>query len=90
MLKWIPLFFLALLVVLAATNWPKVQSGWLATKKFFREVRVEMQKVTWPSQNDIIGSTIVVMVAVVALTAIITAWDHILSFVLQLVLKKGA
>ena len=89
-MKWFFLSILVLLVIAAAMNWAKVQAGWLATKKFFREVRVEMQKVTWPSQNDIIGSTIVVIIAVSALTVIITAWDQVLSFVLKIVLQKGA
>ena len=56
-----------------------------------REVRVEMQKVTWPTRNDVIGSTIVVLVAVIALTLIITAWDKVLSLVLRIVFQgKGA
>jgi preprotein translocase subunit SecE len=79
-------FFLAVLVllgILVASKWQEVQASWQATKKFLREVRMEMQKVSWPSKNDVYGSTIVVMVAVVALTLIISIWDWALSHVMQ-------
>jgi len=33
-------------------------------QQFFREVRVEMKKVTWPSRKETIASTSVVLVAV--------------------------
>ena len=32
--------------------------------KFMRDVRVEMSKVTWPTRQDLVQSTIVVLVAV--------------------------
>ncbi|MBT4483794.1 MAG: preprotein translocase subunit SecE [Candidatus Latescibacteria bacterium] len=31
-------------------------------KKFFREVKSEMSKVTWPSWNELKGSTILVII----------------------------
>ncbi len=34
------------------------------TKQFFREVRVELKKVTWPSRKETIASTSVVLVTV--------------------------
>jgi preprotein translocase subunit SecE len=83
-------FFLAVLVllgILVASKWQEVQASWQATKKFLREVRMEMQKVSWPSKNDVYGSTIVVMVAVVALTLIISIWDWALSHVMQWVMR---
>jgi preprotein translocase subunit SecE len=84
------IFFLAILVllgILVAAKWQQMLVAWEATKKFLREVRVEMQKVTWPSKNDVYGSTIVVMVAVVALTLVISIWDWALSQVMQLIMK---
>jgi len=82
---------LVLIAILVAANWRKLEAAWLETRKFLREVKVEMQKVTWPTRNDAIGSTIVVMAAVVALGLIITAWDQVLAWVLHFVLHgKGA
>jgi len=40
--------------------------------RFLRDVRVEMSKVTWPTRQDLLQSTIVVLVAV-AIAAVFTA-----------------
>jgi len=32
--------------------------------KFFNEVRVELSKVVWPSREDFVGSTIIVLVVI--------------------------
>ena len=45
MVKIILLSILVLVVILLAVNWRKVQSWGLALQVFYREVRVEMQKV---------------------------------------------
>jgi preprotein translocase subunit SecE len=41
----------------------KPKQWWLATKEFFRDTNSEMQKVTWPSKNEVVGTTVVVIVA---------------------------
>jgi preprotein translocase subunit SecE len=84
--QWVMIALLALAAALLAFNYRKVQSAWLAAKRFFREVRVEMQKVSWPSRPDLIASTTVVIVAIVSLTVIIMAWDSILALLLSLIL----
>ena len=39
--------------------------NWLLTaKQFFREVKVELKKVTWPSRKETIASTSVVLITV--------------------------
>ncbi len=38
---------------------------WTRTKSFLREVRSEMTKVAWPSQNEVVSTTGVVIVAVI-------------------------
>ena len=68
-----------------------IASSCLGLQKFGQETKVEMQKVAWPSRNDIIGSTVVVLVTILFLTLYVTAADELLSFVLDIVLKsKGA
>jgi preprotein translocase subunit SecE len=37
------------------------------TKEFWREIKAEMKKVSWPSRHEVIGTTGVVLVAVIAL-----------------------
>ena len=43
----------------------KIKDYWQQTKQFFREVRVEMKKVTWPSRKETIASTSVVLITVI-------------------------
>lgn len=43
----------------------KIKQFWQTTKQFFREVRVELKKVTWPSRKETIASTSVVLVTVI-------------------------
>lgn len=54
---------------------------------FLREVRVEMQKVVWPSKQDVYGATFVVLVSVVVLTIAIGIEDRILTGILKLILS---
>ena len=53
-------------------------------KTFLNEVRVEMQKVTWPSRNEIMSYTVVVLVTVLILSVVIWAADNVLGRVLKL------
>ena len=43
----------------------KIKEFWQAAKQFFREVRVELKKVTWPSRKETIASTSVVLITVI-------------------------
>ena len=47
--------------------------------KFFREVKVELSKVTWPTREELIQSTIVVVVAVLIAGTFIEIFDLIFS-----------
>ena len=41
----------------------KPKQWWLSTKEFFRETQSEMKKVTWPTRNEVVGTTMVVIAA---------------------------
>ena len=41
----------------------KPKQWWLSTREFFRDTRAEMSKVTWPTKNEVVGTTTVVIVA---------------------------
>lgn len=41
------------------------RTWWTRTREYFREVSSEMKKVTWPARPEVIGTTGVVLVAVV-------------------------
>ena len=49
------------------------------TKKFVQDVQVEMKKVTWPSRNELRGSTTVVIVTVIIIAIFIGIVDRILN-----------
>jgi preprotein translocase subunit SecE len=57
---------------------------------FLREVKVEMQKVVWPSKQDVYGATFVVLVSVVILTIAIGIEDRILTAILNMFLTLAA
>lgn len=48
-------------------------------KKFLKEVVAELRKVTWPSKDELIGSTIVTIVVSLIVAIFIGIVDRILS-----------
>lgn len=58
-------------------------------KQFLREVRLEFNKVSWPSQAETVALTALVILMVIALTGIILGYDfsfvHIINYVTQTV-----
>jgi preprotein translocase subunit SecE len=54
-------------------------------RQYLSEVRGELSKVAWPTRDEVVNSTMVVLVAVVFLTALIFGYDFLSSkFVLFL------
>lgn len=58
--------------------------------QFFREVKTELKKVTWPSRKQTISSTGVVLVLVILVAIFLGGVDFILSWLLKQVLGLGA
>jgi len=54
---------------------------------FFKDVKVELKKVSWPTRSELIGSTVVVIVAVMLLATAIGIWDFVLSNIINFLLK---
>jgi len=52
-------------------------------KKFFNDVYIEMQKVAWPSREELIGSTAVVIIMSLIMAIFIGAVDRILNLVIN-------
>lgn len=59
------------------------------TRSFFEEVRTEMNKVNWPSRDELKGLTQVVLVTLVVLGAIIGVYDIIFLQVMGWILELG-
>jgi preprotein translocase subunit SecE len=58
-----------------------------SSMQFLREVRVELRKVTWPSRKQTVGSTVVVIVLVLIISAFLGVVDFGLSSLVQVVLQ---
>ena len=50
-------------------------------KRFLKEVHAELRKVTWPTKDELIGSTIVTIVVSLVVAIFIGVVDRILTLV---------
>jgi preprotein translocase subunit SecE len=55
--------------------------------KFLQEVRQEVGKVTWPSRQETLISTVMVLGMVVIASVFFLAADQVIAFIVQWVLK---
>lgn len=60
---------------------------WQKTRQFFREVRAEVRKVTWPGKDEIKVLTVVVVLFVFIFTVFIGIVDLVLSRIFALIAK---
>ena len=57
--------------------------------QFFREVRLEGQKVTWPTRKETITTTIVVFIMITIMALILLFSDWVISSVIEFILALG-
>jgi len=55
--------------------------------KFFREVRAELRKVTWPGRKELVTSALVVIFVVIISTTYIGLIDYVFFRVLQVLIR---
>ncbi|MFC1835782.1 preprotein translocase subunit SecE [Thermodesulfobacteriota bacterium] len=67
----------------------KISTAFRTSAQFFREVKVELQKVTFPTRQETMGSTIVVLVLTVIIASYLGFSDWALSRVVKLILQAG-
>ncbi|MBN1289660.1 MAG: preprotein translocase subunit SecE [Actinobacteria bacterium] len=60
---------------------------WQRSVQFLRDVRIEMKKVIWPSWDEVVNYTIVVLITVGVITTFVLAMDFGLSKLLQLIVS---
>jgi preprotein translocase subunit SecE len=58
-------------------------------REFVQEVLAEFRKVTWPSRQELVNSTIVVIVVTVVLALFLGAVDIVLARAVEWVLSGG-
>lgn len=54
-------------------------------RAFLSEVKAEFRRVTWPERQELIESTIVVIVFIVILAVVVLVYDKVIQTVLQLI-----
>ena len=63
------------------------QTGTMRVKKFLREVKAELKKVSWPSKQELVSNTGVVFVSVVLVAVVIWIVDTMLTEALRALIK---
>ncbi|UCD64319.1 MAG: preprotein translocase subunit SecE [Candidatus Zixiibacteriota bacterium] len=58
-------------------------------KKFLKEVVAELRKVTWPSKDELVGSTIVTIVVSLIVAIFIGIVDRILTLIVRTIFGGG-
>jgi preprotein translocase subunit SecE len=57
------------------------------SKKFLREVKAELKKVSWPNKQELVSNTGVVFVAVLVVASLIWVIDTTFTQVLRFIIK---
>ena len=57
------------------------------TVQFFRETRQELNKVSWPAREELMGSTAVVLVTTFLMAVFIGVVDFFLSILIRILIR---
>jgi preprotein translocase subunit SecE len=87
--QWVFLAILAICALLAWAYRVKVLELIEKIRTFYREVKGEMRRVAWPTRDEVIGNTVIVLVTASALGVLIFIADGILTKVVQAVFVSG-
>ena len=66
----------------------KPRELWFTTRDFFRETNAEMKKVTWPNRTEVVGTTVVVLVATVVFAVYLWGCDVVFYKAINLLFTK--
>ena len=58
-------------------------NGAEALRRYFRESRIELKKVNWPSREQTVNLTIVVVVVCIALSLLLFGFDYLFSSLIK-------
>jgi len=61
---------------------------WFTTRDFFRDTNAEMKKVTWPGKNEVVGTTVVVLVATVIFAVYLWGCDVVFYKMIDFLFTK--
>ena len=55
---------------------------------FFNDIKLEMSKVSWPTKDELIGSTIIVLVSLALLSFFVGVCDVVLSKIVNVIMTR--
>ncbi len=55
---------------------------------FLKDIKIEMSKVSWPTKDELIGSTVIVLVSLGILSAFIGVCDLVLSKIINVIMAR--
>jgi preprotein translocase subunit SecE len=67
----------------------RLQKGLEVVRLFVADVVAEMRKTTWPGRQELVESTVVVIVSLLLLAAFVGVSDKVLISFLHLILPAG-
>lgn len=71
----------------ADANVSNVNKNTNSVVRFFKEIKSEFKKITWPSREDIIKTTEVVFITLALFVLIIWLYDSVFGTVLKFILQ---
>jgi len=74
---------ITVVIAFAIFVWLWRRGAFLRISGYFKETEEELRKCTWPSWNELKGSTVVVLVAIVLLGAFTVGIDFVVAWIVQ-------
>ena len=69
-------------------NQEMTQGSKFDVAKIWRDSQGEFKKITWPTRQELIAYTVVVLITVLVMAMIIGGIDWVINFIIRMVLKK--
>ena len=57
--------------------------------KYFRGVRAETRKVTWPSRSEVLRLSTIIMIVLIVMSAFMALVDYAFSLLMRLIINLG-
>jgi preprotein translocase subunit SecE len=68
----------------------KPKEWWGVTREFWRDTTTEMKKVTWPGRQEVLGTTVVVILATVVFAVYLWGCDVLFYKAIDLLFSRFA
>ena len=66
----------------------KPKQWWTSTREFWRDTTSEMKKVTWPGRTEVVGTTVVVLVATIVFALFLWGCDVVFYKAIDFIFTK--